>query len=1179
MLYILTDDDIFLLGCGLAPDADAAFQVPMESAVHDCRAICSSMTKAVAVIKTDECVCVDMEATKTINRNSSTCNYGIDWGYFSASGLGIQDSDYSIVVTVEILGENPYVKPLESIVVHIATNFIVDVPFTVDFGDGTVIDVYGKEVSYYWLSEGRYDITVDAEVGIAMISGAIDFTVKDVDEGYAGDFVMLDTFHGDIDRLGNVDFTNIDYATGACHLQYGDRNVTDVEMLSLEEYVETTHVTHVYPHFGRYKLQVDCINPYGHLHNNTFFTSRKLETTYHFHDRNTSFITPVAGDAEFFHGVQIDHSDRNISVSLNESNLSYFEIEPEFLRIHENFLTYNFENVTVDKRIISVQNDILQPEIFSPLIDAAWNLTTNITIRVPPGNSMFLNVSFSAGEDQVFYIHYLKYQSDIVFEIMFPLLGYYPVQANLSNDISYSTADMLVSVEVPLRSISLTVTNITDKEAPVELFIDINEGMRGPMKMNFQIDQGNGYVDTYFHYNDKFFFPTYRHGYTYPDWGMYDICVRAFNRINSVIECITVQVGQKITYIDVTMPSAGRFRRNETTTSVIRCPRGSDKTYIVEFGDGETFVFTDRYLKETEHFDETTTTTTTTSTTAVPTTTEYSNTTMSSNNTSNGTVGNTTTVAGTPFNDTTTTVPTTIVESTVNPTHTESQETTAVPDYETSTQTFRKRRRREANGTSYDTTSTNDWTETSTSTQSAINTTESNSMVTEGGNITTSQPFTVNGTYTTSSTWNETYLSGNVSSDNTTDANGTLWTGNLTTVTERVTTTTTEPPTTTPMIIISTMEPIPDDATSPYTTNNSFARRRRDGTIDVSHRYQDTGTYLLTVKATNHFNWDGDVLCPLVVIADEKNDSCHQPELTVSSKYVSTKYNPMQYFMSEKINLTATVNIVGCGSSVATFSWRTYTLVMENGQQIRRPYHDTGICRLETREKMFQYPRSSLPFGSYVVTVVASPSDHPLMTSMHDFYMDVNPSPPNAVINGNDEHLWFLVYGTTMLKFPHSIDPDFHTHDGIQYDLVFMDESSLLDAKLETRSSMVNKSSLIWKGITHKYTSMNPVSVYEYTTCFLQSGNLTKDIRLPNGEFNVPSEYFVSDVNSFAMILYVSKNNLTTAAHVTFEIRLSNASNLLDQLDDLLKSKDTTGVMRAVEALSAALIVTPVRAL
>jgi hypothetical protein len=210
---------------------------------------------------------------------------------------------------------------------------------------------------------------------------------------------------------------------------------------------------------------------------------------------------------------------------------------------------------------------------------------------------------------------------------------------------------------------------------------------------------------------------------------------------------------------------------------------------------------------------------------------------------------------------------------------------------------------------------------------------------------------------------------------------------------------------------------------------------------------------------------------------------------------------------------------------------------------------------------------------------VVSPSDHPLKTSVHEFFMNVNPSPPHAVIENNDEHLWFLVYGTTMLKFPKSIDPDFHTHDGIVYDLVFMEETKYSDVKSEPRESMLNKSSLVVTGITHKYKSKNPVSVYEYTPCFLRSGNLTKDMRFPAGEFNLPSEYFVSDVNSFAMILFVTKNNITTSAHVTFEIRLSNASNLLDQLDDLLASKDTTGVMRAVEALSATFVVSPVRSI
>lgn len=1145
---ILSDESIVWLGCDAPSVADLPFTVPRESAVQECRSICSSMARAVAVVKDEACSCAELAATENIKRDISQCQPETDWGFYSASGLASQDSDYSVVVTVEKLGDKPYVKPLEAVLVQIATNFLIDIPFTVDFGDGTITDIHSKEISYFWSQAGKYDITVFAEIGIARISASTDISIEDVDEGYAGDFVILDTFHGDKTREANVDFTNIDYALGACLLQYGDRNSTGVELVNLEEYVESAHMTHIYPHFGRYKLHVDCVNPYGQIENNTFFISQKLDTTYHFHEKDTNFITPVVGDEDFFHNVHIEHNDQNITVNLNESNASFFEIQSKFLRIQENFLTYNFEDVSVDKRIISVQNIIEKPEIFSPVKDGAWNLTTNITVRVPVGNNMFLNVSFSSGEDQIFYIHYLQFPSDIVFEIMFPTLGYYSVQANISNDISYSTADMTVSVEVPLTSIGLSVTNITDREIPVELTIDLNDGMRGPMKVNFQIDQGNGYVDTYHFYSDKFFFPTYRHKYKYPNWGIYDICVRAFNSISSVIECVTVQIGERIKYVDVTMLSAGRFKRNETTQSVIRCPKGSDKTYIVEFGDGETFVFTDRYLKETEDFEDTTTTTPpTTSTMSSAISTESSNITTSGYNTTYEVSRNFTSDIETPSRATTNTKSTTYgVETSTG--H-------SAPPY--------RRRRRDVNGTDFNAAGADDTMFAETSSQTTQQPFQETSLYSTNFNATTMSSFAGNGN-TTAETYS--YTTG-------TGRNGT---GTVPTTRRQSTTTTTETPTTTSAFITSTMEPIPDDATNPYTTTSSFARRRRDGTILVTHRYQDIGTYSVKVKASNHFNWAWDTLCPLVIIADEKNDSCQPPSLAVAPKYASSERNPLQFFRSEKINLTAIVTLSNCSSSVPTYSWRTDKLVMEDGRWIRRPYHDTGICLLETRQKIFQYPRSSLPFGSYVVTLVVSPSDHSLKTAMREFFIDVNPSPPHAVINGNDEHLWFLVYGTTMLKFSKSTDPDFDTHDGIEYDLVFMEESKYTDVKYESRESMLNKSSLVVEGITHKYTSKNPVRVYEYTQCFLHSGNLTKDMRFPTGEFNLPSEYFVSDVNSFAMILYVTKNKLTTTAHVTFEIRLSNASNLLDQLDDLLASKDTTGVMRAVEALSATLIVTPV---
>lgn len=1126
------------LGCGPYGTPESASPVPVESAVFDCRALCSSRGKAIAVIQNnDNCACAEARSVALTQQDPTLCSPDTDWEFYSASGLERQESDYSIVVTVEKLGDKSYVKPHESVIIHINSNFIADVPFMVDFGNGDFADIIGKQISYYWETAGTYDITVRAEIGIAIIEGSTDFTVEDIDEGYEGDFVMLKTFHGDKNRFANIDFTNVDYATGACHIQYGDSNVTDVQMLNLGEYVETAHTSHIYQHFGRYKLQVDCVNPYGEMHNNTYFISQKLDTTFHFHDSALSFVTPYAGDSEFFHDVQVENLDKD--VTLNATNPSEFEISPQSLSIQDNFIKYKYHDIEIDKRIVSVQNKIQKPKIFSPVIDGAWNLTTNITVRVPPGNNMFLNVSFSAGEDQIFYIHHLPHSSDIMFEIIFPVLGYYLVQANISNDISYNTSDMLVSIEVPIRSIVLSVTNITDMDEPVELLIDLNEGIRGPMKINFQIDQGNGYVDTYHDYSDKFFFPTYHHYYNYPDWGIYEICVRAFNRISSVIECITVQVGQRIRYVDITMPSAGRFVPDEPAKTIIRCPKGSDKTYLVNFGD-ETFVFTDRYLKETEHFEETTTTTSTTVSTTVSTA-SMDNSTTSNANVSSSHDANYTTSLPEQSNSTTAAF--------------QSDHSTSMS--EATTESVLQRRRRDVNGTDSETSSTN------------------------GMTYMNSTSPTTDATYFDNSTYYSTII-------NTTSFNGTSDSGvnitdgfdqsNITAKTsgsQQETTTTTLAPTTS-MIITSTMEPIPDDASTPFTSNTSFARRLRDGTIEVIHRFQRTGTYSVSVQVRNHFNWARDTLCPEVIVANATGDNCRQSELEIPDKYMSSAKNPLQYYRSEQINLTASVRQNLCGRSVPTYSWRTDKLVIENGKQIRRPYHDTGICILESKEKIYRYPRSSLPFGSYVVTLVVSPSDYPLMYSSHEFFMEVNPSRPHAIIEGNDEHLWFLVYGTTMLKFPKSIDPDFHNSEGIEYSLVFMPETEFSADKLESMWSVTNKSSLVASGITHKYTSKNIVRMYEYKPCFQRSANLTKDLRFPNGEFNLPSEYFLSEINSFAMILYVTKNQMTSSAYVTFEIRLSNSSNLLDQLDDLLKSKDTTGVMRAVSALTASIVTTSV---
>ena len=1076
------------------------------------------------------------------------------WHLYAIAITPTPENDYAITINVEKLGDKEYVVPLEAVLIKIETNFDVEVPFTIDFGDGVVTEVADKDVSYYWENEGTYEIMVETAVGMVSISSKVSFTIEDVDEGYAGDFILIDTFHNEKSLVGHVDLTSIDYAESNCKLgvQDLDRDMR-FEYEELTNYVEFRSLQLNFTSFGQYYFGVKCYNPYGEIHNDTKFTSQKFETTFHFQELGTDFQTAMVGDAQFFLDLEVDHNDENVTVDYQVSGSDDYQapgsvvtIAPQFLRIQENFLTYNLEDLTIDTRILHVQNKIGMPEISSRQFDGAWNLTTNITVKVPPGNNMYLNVSFSEGEDQIFYIHYLENASEIVFEILFPALGYYPVTANISNDISYNTTEALVSVEVPIRTISVVAADITDKAGPLKLEVHLNDGMRGPAKANFRVDYNNGVVETYHYYSETFFFTTFKHDYFYPDWGNYYICVTAYNQISSVHRCIMVQVGQKITYIDITMPSAGRFKINETTTSIVRCPRGSDKTYIVNWGDGEYFIFTDRYLKDTENFEDEPTTSTTISTTLTDKTKKPKD--DKNNNMEfpeNSTDSTFASYSSTMFSTTTSSF---AMNATI------------------STEATLKRRRRSANDMG---TSGSDTVSVSGDTTESDATTE--------GDFGTSQQTTDGYTNTTSSSSNSTNSTTDSSFGNFTSGfNQTFSNETMSNMTEETAepTTTQAPITTTTIMTTTTTEPIPDNATDPFTSNTSTAKRRWDGTIKITHEYRRQGTFMVKVKVVNTFNWAKDTLCPPVIVREEDTtQGCQSPVIAPPATLQSTINNPLHFFRSDQINLTASVNLRGCSGSTVEYSWRTLKIVEEDGRRIQRPHHGDGLCLQQNSDKIFRYPRSSMPFGLYRVILTVSPSGHPLKETTANFYMQVNPSAPYAIIDGNEEHQWFLVYATTMIKFQKSVDPDFNTTDGIEYDLVCMQESEKIDAVKMTHDELISQSTLLVEGVTHKYTSKNRVRLYEHSECFEKSSNLTKDLRFPKGEFNVPSEYFVSDATSFAMGLFVSKNNFTTSAYATFEIRLSNSSNLLDQLDDLLKSKDTTGVMRAVEALSALVVV------
>ncbi|KAJ8314944.1 hypothetical protein KUTeg_007094 [Tegillarca granosa] len=594
------DETFVYRGCilddnNIGQDSGGFRLVNSTVSMKECRENCSEMGYQVFQFKEGiDCVCFMREKLSTLSKGA-VCSS--DKPKFFTASNSDDKNPYNLTVTVEKLQVRNYVKPFETVNIHIHTNIKSKIIFHVDFGDGISLSTMEKEVSHFWNSQGNFTITVMSTLGIFQVRGITTFEISDVDEGVKPEMVLISGIHKQSSALtGDFEIVTVDREETNCTVDFFDGSSLHRDIYKTH-YAETRFINHTFPAFGGYPISAKCQNVYGLTSNETFFISKKFEIPFLYYPKGSNFSIDVAGSYEYVaKQTEIFRNYENTSLSTTFHGNTIIISEKDFQNF-ENLITLKSHGEDVMQRIFFVEKILGQPSIFVDTKNSAWNLTTNITVIIPDGNHIFINCSFGVGDDRLFYITESDDSTRLVFEIQYDGLGYYPLQIVISNDLSYETVDSLISVEVPLETIQIITSNITDKTLPVKLTIDLNAGKRGPDKVKFRIDHDDGNTITYAYRSHTDTFTKYENNYVYRDWGIYYICVTAYNEISSVQACTLVQVGQNITYIDVQTNTNARVTTIEYAEVNVTTISGSDLTYLVDFGDGYPFVFTDRQLK------------------------------------------------------------------------------------------------------------------------------------------------------------------------------------------------------------------------------------------------------------------------------------------------------------------------------------------------------------------------------------------------------------------------------------------------------------------------------------------------------------------------------------------------------------------------------------------------------
>lgn len=595
VLSLFIESDLVYLGCHnshIDLQTTIINGTTANEIVQKCRETCISLQEPTfSLIKGDDtCACSGKDILDNVILSNNTCGEDA-WLVFFASGI-TKEHPYFIDLAVQHLTSRDYIKPSESVLIQMTTNLHGFVEFIVDMGDGIKITTLERNIYHYWYQEGNYSISATTKMGSITVSGTTYINIQDVDEGIPPEVVHISGYHFSRNLIGTFDIVAASNYSTVCFVDFGDGSMP-YKVTSSPEFVSQQNVGHTFVQLGLYHISATCKNAYGEMSYSTLFLAKSFDLLFEYFQIGHTFQISYASGIDYSDSLDIIQNDvKPMLYNVDDGNITL-----PLARPYENLLSFDVGAETIQKRIFYVQSEVETPQIIIEEVARAWNLTTNVTILVPPGFQIFINCSFGLSVDEMFYVYEANDTVVLEFMINYTSIGYYDVTVNTSNDISFTSQSELISVEVPIVSMEIETENIFDKTIPVSLNISLNMGEDGPQKVKFRVDHADGNVKYYNYFSSTKMFTPYINDYIYSDWGIYRICVAAINEISNVTACAKVQVGQNMTYNDLQTSTDARVTTYEYAEVIITSSAGSDRTYVIDFGDEFPFTITDKELE------------------------------------------------------------------------------------------------------------------------------------------------------------------------------------------------------------------------------------------------------------------------------------------------------------------------------------------------------------------------------------------------------------------------------------------------------------------------------------------------------------------------------------------------------------------------------------------------------
>ncbi|XP_013393280.1 uncharacterized protein LOC106161002 [Lingula anatina] len=592
--YILTieelqnidDTNLFRLGCLASVAVETTDVTEFQHPVMACRQHCHASGRKVALLK-DNKLCGCFDTPEDVRDLQATCDPSLgSWEVFTVSHVTDTMSEVTVQVKKETFSQKPYTLPGEEVLLRITSDADEDVWYIVDFKDGVTVETTKPDVSHSWKNPGTYSVNVTVLGRTVAGTATVDVEIQFVDEGERPEVVDIVAYEeSTASRYIRHQLTSIGRAPMTCTMDFGDES--PLFEVTFNEFIGSHDVYHNYSLPGLYRTSATCKNKFGERSTSEIIRARN------WYFDHTLMST---GDKVVFPFTAVDSLQSNVHVLVNEKAVPY-QVQNSSLLVDGEvfnkpggrFLTVTYDHVMFLKHILDVQEEIGNVTIAADKYHTVINDTIEFTFTFGRGDPIHVLIDYGDGFEEELYIQSAERPVRVTKTHSYTDLGLYHVKVEAANDVHYVSVYKVVTVERPLSYAEFYASNVTHPYDAVNFTVVADRGMPSiPLTCIFYYQDGEKeFVHGVTVTDDGEPFVHFRR---YADFGIYNVKVVVSNNISSIDLYHLIQVGDNLTWVDLTTRTERVRVREDTADVQIYCPTGSAVTYTVDFGDGNIMV-------------------------------------------------------------------------------------------------------------------------------------------------------------------------------------------------------------------------------------------------------------------------------------------------------------------------------------------------------------------------------------------------------------------------------------------------------------------------------------------------------------------------------------------------------------------------------------------------------------